>query len=878
MKKISKILALALAVFMLVGLMPGNVFADGEDTRTKISTITATSNLNDIAQLGHTVQYPTFTITDGSQARFNSGRCFWQKMNGTKWEDYRNAKFEEGAYRYQIEIRVDGENAKTYVLDENGVTVTVDGKAWTCSTPNTDTTYSYVWAKSQVFVVRDSSTPLTPHNVNISVNPADAGKVTASPNSATLGQKVDLTITANEGYEKENVTLNGSVITGTSFTMPNADANVVVNFKKDESKNTELKKFSAQTLRSGSGFANLAFNPAFTPENRDYTASVDKTLAMIVFNLTKAVNEQTITAKMNGTDVEGLDDTNISNWHPNLQAGENVFEFTVTAKDGTTKGTYKLTVTRGDINEAHNITVVGGTSPISKAFEGDFVSVKANDAPTGMVFDKWTSVPAVIINDLNASNTQFKMPNSNVTLTANYKPDPETTAYLKDIKVDTKATTGVCKNQALTFKPETLSYTVDVNEDQEKLDLALHLIDQGQTVEVKKGSKTMTLDIISSDPTSEYLMDDLANGSNVYTINVTAKTGGKTETYTVTINRGTPPTPPPVEKVTITFNANGHGTAPSPITVNKGTVAAAPADPTDANYDFGGWYKEAGCTTKFDFTQAVNASITVYAKWTKKAVTPPPTAHSITVIAYPHGSANASKSSANPGDLISISVYPDHGYVVDEIYVKDAANALISRNDYNFYMPNSAVNVYVHFKPYFYDYDYDYYRPYRPHRHTEDKKEDKKSEDKPIDKDTKKPVEKTETEVVLSIGSKDMNNKYNGIASKKGMDVAPYIKNGRTMLPIRYIAEALGMGVTWDAKTRTVIIEDMFYRVEIPVNTNKIIVNGKTYTSDVKPEIKNNRTMLPIANIARALGLKDGEDIIWDNVKKQVVIRRIYSR
>ena len=256
----------------------------------------------------------------------------------------------------------------------------------------------------------------------------------------------------------------------------------------------------------------------------------------------------------------------------------------------------------------------------------------------------------------------------------------------------------------------------------------------------------------------------------------------------------------------------------------------------------------------------------------------PPTAHSITVIAYSHGSASASKSSANPGDLISISVYPDHGYVVDEIFVKDAANALISRNDYNFYMPNSAVNVYVYFKPYFYDYDYDYYRPYRPHRHTEDKKEDKKSEDKAIDKDTKKPVEKTESEVVLSIGSKDMNNKYNGIASKKGMDVAPYIKNGRTMLPIRYIAEALGMGVTWDAKTRTVIIEDMFYRVEIPVNTNKIIVNGKTYTSDVKPEIKNNRTMLPIANIARALGLKDGEDIIWDNVKKQVVIRRIYSR
>ena len=341
--------------------------------------------------------------------------------------------------------------------------------------------------------------------------------------------------------------------------------------------------------------------------------------------------------------------------------------------------------------------------------------------------------------------------------------------------------------------------------------------------------------------------------------------------------------PAPPEQVTLTTNVDGgHGTitlTPNTATVDKGKTIVVTFNP-EANYEIetvtldGTDVKAQVVSNKLTVT--MDKSKTLKVKFKEKPA--PPTAHSITVIAYSHGSASASKSSANPGDLISISVYPDHGYVVDEIFVKDAANALISRNDYNFYMPNSAVNVYVYFKPYFYDYDYDYYRPYRPHRHTEDKKEDKKSEDKAIDKDTKKPVEKTESEVVLSIGSKDMNNKYNGIASKKGMDVAPYIKNGRTMLPIRYIAEALGMGVTWDAKTRTVIIEDMFYRVEIPVNTNKIIVNGKTYTSDVKPEIKNNRTMLPIANIARALGLKDGEDIIWDNVKKQVVIRRIYSR
>ena len=95
---------------------------------------------------------------------------------------------------------------------------------------------------------------------------------------------------------------------------------------------------------------------------------------------------------------------------------------------------------------------------------------------------------------------------------------------------------------------------------------------------------------------------------------------------------------------------------------------------------------------------------------------------------------------------------------------------------------------------------------------------------------------------------------------------------------IRFVAEALGMGVTWDKNTRIVIIEDLLFRVEIPIDTNKIIVNGETYISDVKPEIVDGRTIMPVANIARALGLKDGQDIFWDNATKQVTIIRTISR
>lgn len=180
--------------------------------------------------------------------------------------------------------------------------------------------------------------------------------------------------------------------------------------------------------------------------------------------------------------------------------------------------------------------------------------------------------------------------------------------------------------------------------------------------------------------------------------------------------------------------------------------------------------------------------------------------------------------------------------------------------------------------PGYYDDWYDWYEPSEPSQTKVDQaKKDDKPEEKKEEKTETKP-EKIVRKVILTLGSKTLDSQVNGVDSFTEMDVAAYAKDGRTMLPIRFVAEALGMGVRWDAKTRTVIIEDLLFKVEIPIDTNKIIVNGETYTSDVKPEIVDGRTMMPIANIARALGLKDGQEIFWDKDTKQVTIIRTISR
>ena len=128
--------------------------------------------------------------------------------------------------------------------------------------------------------------------------------------------------------------------------------------------------------------------------------------------------------------------------------------------------------------------------------------------------------------------------------------------------------------------------------------------------------------------------------------------------------------------------------------------------------------------------------------------------------------------------------------------------------------------------------------------------------------------------IQLTIGKDLLHKEINGVESNIKMDIAPYIKDGRTMLPIRYVAEGLGFDVKWIESTRTVVLLDGTTKVEIPVDTDKIIVNGTAYTGDVKPEIKKGRTMLSIANIARALGLQDGKDIIWNDKSKTVTIYR----
>ena len=99
---------------------------------------------------------------------------------------------------------------------------------------------------------------------------------------------------------------------------------------------------------------------------------------------------------------------------------------------------------------------------------------------------------------------------------------------------------------------------------------------------------------------------------------------------------------PEIMTYTVTFEANGHGTAPEAQTVESGAKATKPADLSAEGWTFGGWYADAACTTAFDFDAAITADVTVYAKWTENE--PETVTYTVTFNANGHGTAPESQT------------------------------------------------------------------------------------------------------------------------------------------------------------------------------------------------------------------------------------------
>jgi len=121
-------------------------------------------------------------------------------------------------------------------------------------------------------------------------------------------------------------------------------------------------------------------------------------------------------------------------------------------------------------------------------------------------------------------------------------------------------------------------------------------------------------------------------------------------------------------------------------------------------------------------------------------------------------------------------------------------------------------------------------------------------------------------QIILTIGEK----RAYVFGIKITNDVAPKIVNDRTMLPIRFIAEALGADVEWDGDAFKVTIIKDDTEMIITIDSDKAVVNGKTVTLDSPAFIENSRTYLPLRFVSENLGAS----VEWVEETQQVIITK----
>ena len=259
------------------------------------------------------------------------------------------------------------------------------------------------------------------HHVKV-ISPDGNGTASASPDRAVAGTEITLTATPKEDYrfkEWQVVSPAGLVITNNKFTMPDSNVEVKAIFEEDEppAPTEHTVRFNANggggTMADVTGVSGSYTLPAcgFTePEGKQFKGWSTSADGSVISGTTYEVSSDT---------------TFYAIWESK--------EYSIIVTDG------KATI--------------GAGSEISKAAQGTTITLTANAAPDGKVFDKWVVESGnTTLEDANSETTTFIMPDSEVSVKATYTI-PHTHTYDQEIqKPETLKSAADCTNDAVYFK------------------------------------------------------------------------------------------------------------------------------------------------------------------------------------------------------------------------------------------------------------------------------------------------------------------------------------------------------------------------------------------------------------------------------------------
>lgn len=110
----------------------------------------------------------------------------------------------------------------------------------------------------------------------------------------------------------------------------------------------------------------------------------------------------------------------------------------------------------------------------------------------------------------------------------------------------------------------------------------------------------------------------------------------------------------------------------------------------------------------------------------------------------------------------------------------------------------------------------------------------------------------TKRKIIITIGASTMTAGTDTIK----LDAPAYINNENyTMLPVRAIAEAFGATVNWDDVSRTVTVLSGQRIISMTIGSKTMYINGTPVSMNTSAAITNDRTFLPVRDLANAIGI-----------------------
>ncbi len=285
----------------------------------------------------------------------------------------------------------------------------------------------------------------------------------------------------------------------------------------------------------------------------------------------------------------------------------------------------------------------------------------------------------------------------------------------------------------------------------------------------KFGYSTVYTATITITPKANYTVKGIAE--NGYTVNGAETVTNEADSATITAvyaatgsksSGGSGRT----KRYTVSFNTNGGNKITSQ-TVAKDNSVKEPTAPIKENFEFAGWYTDKELTTKYDFTEKVTKSFTLYAKWTEQKQE---NGGSEDVVN--DNSGNENKESSN---TIVLTIDERDALVYGTTKTNDVAPKVVNDRTMlpaRFVAENLGATV-----------EWD--------------------GEKQLVTITGKNEKQEDVTILITIGSDYA--KVNGEDIK--LDSPAFVENDRTYTPIRFISENLGATVEWNETEQTVTIQ-----------------------------------------------------------------------